>query len=274
MKKGSNFARPEISVLMPAYNAERYLKEAIESIIKQSFTDFELIVVDDGSTDQTGKILQELAGGDPRIHLFANQKNLGIVRTLNLGLVECKGKYIARMDADDISLPNRLQIQYDYLEAHPEVGALGSALSYIDGQSKELHVNRYSDLHKSLLLENPLFHPTVMFRNATIQVNQIHYREKFQWAEDYSFWLEIYQYSTLAALDEILVLYRITPEVSRKKHLKGMIKATISVKWYGFRKLKLTPRFIDILRFFLEIILLLFPVNIIWIIYNKKTRTS
>jgi len=114
---------PKVTVLMPVYNAEKYLKEAIGSILGQSFSDFEFLIINDGSTDSSVKIIKSY--DDPRIRFIANEKNLGVIPTLNKGFALAQGEFIARMDADDISLPKRLELQADFMDKHPEAGAIG-----------------------------------------------------------------------------------------------------------------------------------------------------
>src|SRR5258705_775698 len=110
---------PQVSVLLPVWNGERHLAAAIESVLGQSFTDFELLIVDDGSTDGSAALIRRY--GDERIRLFENEKNLGVTRSLNLGLAQARGRYVARMDADDLSAPERLARQVAFLDSHPEV---------------------------------------------------------------------------------------------------------------------------------------------------------
>ncbi len=123
----------KISVVMSVYNGQSYLREAVESILNQTFTDFELILIDDGSTDATGEILDEYATRDARIILSRNQNNIGLTRSLNQGISMSRGKYIARMDADDVSRADRLSRQFEFLEKRPEVGVLGSGYQLMDG---------------------------------------------------------------------------------------------------------------------------------------------
>ncbi|MDB5017639.1 MAG: hypothetical protein JWQ84_2471, partial [Mucilaginibacter sp.] len=120
---------PKITVLMPAYNAGKYIREAVASVLEQSFTDFELLIINDGSTDDTVKIIRSF--NDSRIVLL-NQENKGIAQALNRGLANAHAPYIARFDADDICLPNRLKTQYDFITAYPEYSVIGSAAEYMD----------------------------------------------------------------------------------------------------------------------------------------------
>ena len=120
----SEAVQPKISVVMPAYNAENYIREAIDSILAQTFRDFEFLIIDDGSTDHTVEIIRSYS--DSRIRLYQNERNMGVAATLNRGLDLARGEYIARMDADDISLPERFAKQAAYMDAHPDVAVCGS----------------------------------------------------------------------------------------------------------------------------------------------------
>ncbi|MDD4353774.1 MAG: glycosyltransferase family A protein, partial [Candidatus Nanoarchaeia archaeon] len=127
-----------ISVIMSAYNTERYIAEAIESILNQTFKDFEFIIIDDGSTDDSLKIIKRYVKKDRRIKLIHNKKNIGLTKSLNKGLKIAKGQYIARMDADDISLPQRFQIQYDFLEKNKDIFLIGTTAFLIDDKGDRL----------------------------------------------------------------------------------------------------------------------------------------
>lgn len=129
---------PVVSVLLAVYNGERFLAEAIESILTQTYTDFELIVIDDGSVDGTAEIIREYAGRDERIRILQQAENRGQSAALNRGLAEARGDYVAKMDSDDISLPRRLEIQVDFLQSHPEIGVVGAQRKQVDENLKPL----------------------------------------------------------------------------------------------------------------------------------------
>lgn len=162
---------PLVSVVMPAYNAERFLAEAIESILSQSFTDFEFLIMDDGSTDSTWQILQDYTKKDERIKLF-QQENKGVAFSLNYLISQAKGEFIARMDADDLSHPNRFQLQVDYLIQHPEVGMSVTAyvtiapngLAFLYGCPPESQ-SLVDLLNKGI---NPIAHGSVMIRTSVL----------------------------------------------------------------------------------------------------------
>ncbi|NJO03533.1 MAG: glycosyltransferase, partial [Bacteroidia bacterium] len=185
---------PQVSVIMPVYNARKYLKESIESILNQTFIDFEFIIIEDGSTDNSPEIIRRYT--DARIRLISNAKNQGIVRSLNQGLRLAQGKYLARMDADDISLPERFARQVKYLEENPEVDLLATYIQLIneDGRDKGVWVAdqetlSYSSIRKKLPEGNCLAHPSMMFRASTIR--KFRYVRFDYPAEDYGLWLRV-----------------------------------------------------------------------------------
>ena len=201
---------PLVSVLMPVYNAEKYLKESIESILNQTYTNFEFLIINDGSTDRSEKVI--LSYIDERIKYFKNEKNLKIVKTLNRGLKICQGKYIIRMDADDISLPRRIEKQVKYMELHPNIGVSGFNIKHI-GNSKILNqiwkVNTNArQLKVNLLTHSVIPHPSAIIRKKLLDTFSIKYREKFLYAEDYFFWVEISRISELGNINEVLLHYR------------------------------------------------------------------
>jgi glycosyltransferase involved in cell wall biosynthesis len=256
---------------MPVHNAEPYLGAALDSILGQSWTDLEFVVVDDGSTDGSRATLERYAGQDPRLRLLASDRNEGIVRALNRGLAACSGEYIARMDGDDIALPDRLARQVAYLRAHPEASVVGGALSYIDAAGRELGVIRRSDLGRSLLAVNPLFHPTVMLRRTHLQDQGLGYEERFRYAEDYYLWLLLSTRGQLAALDEVVLKYRLSAAATRFQNLKPVLLATLRVKAAAIARLGLRPTPADLLRFAAEALLLLLPAAAVRWLYLRTT---
>ena len=170
---------PLISVVMPTYNSIRFIRESIESILNQTFVDFELIIIDDGSTDGSSEIIADYKKYDNRIYVCTNPKNLGIVASLNRGLSCARGQYIARMDSDDISYPTRFQKQIDFLDKYSDVGILGGAVQYIDSDGKTLGMNAYPTddmaIRWTCLFSNPFAHPTVMIRKCVLEKNGLRY---------------------------------------------------------------------------------------------------
>jgi glycosyltransferase involved in cell wall biosynthesis len=208
-----NSNNPKVTVLMPAYNVEKYIGEAITSVLKQSFTDFELLIINDGSTDNTVKIIESFR--DPRIRLI-NQENKGIAPTLNIGLIFSNAPYIARFDADDVCYPDRLKIQYDFITAHPEYSIIGSAADYVDADSNYIftqhpvaHLNEeLQDLDYSVC---PFIHSSVFYRKDVIMSNG-GYNEDAYTYEDHFLWVNILRNTKACNLSQSLLKVRLNPE--------------------------------------------------------------
>lgn len=197
-----------ISVLMSVYNTkEKYLRKAIESILSQSFTDYEFIIFNDCSDESTTAILREYR--DQRIKLIENAENRGLTKNLNTGIMMAQGKYIARMDADDVSLPERLKIQYNYMERHPDVDVLGGTI--ISDNMKNIC---YRYLPQEWRRVNFLFyncgiiHPTAFFRSSFLKENKIIYNEEYDKTQDYELWTRALRVGKLAVCRETVLYYR------------------------------------------------------------------
>ena len=218
-----------VSVLMSVYNGESYLREAIESILNQNYTDFEFIIIDDASTDATAAILDGF--DDLRIVRSRNEENIGLTRSLNKGLATAQGDYIARMDADDISLPERLGKQVDFLEAHPEVGVLGSAVHVINNNGDLSHIWRLPAEHAvirwRLCFNDPIAHPTAMMRREALE-RVGGYDADFVSAQDYDLWRRLSHVTQLSNLQEVLLLLRrheaCVTHAHRPKQLENSIR--------------------------------------------------
>ena len=226
---------PFISVVMPVYNGEKYLSEAIESILNQTFLNFELIVINDGSTDNTAGILDRYRKKDRRIVKNSHTQNQGIVYSLNQGLKLARGKYIARMDSDDISCSDRLEKQAGYLESNPQIGILGGDVIYINPAGQELsrmeHPHDDLSIRWTCLLNNVFFHPTVMFRRSILIENELTYKSAFQSVEDYAFWVEFLEHTKGANLDQVLIYYRLHPGSLTSKSRNEQTKKHNQVSW-------------------------------------------
>lgn len=204
---------PLVSVILPVWNAERWLAEAIDSVRNQTIDNFELIVIDDGSTDGSAGIVQARARSDRRIHLL-HQDRLGLVAALNRGLSKARGRLIARLDADDRAHPQRLQRQAEYLERHHDVGLLGTWAEQIDERGSPKGFRRYPTSAEELMAvlprTNPLLHSSIMIRQSVLQQVGV-YRPAFEGAEDYDLWLRVSEIAKIANLPEYLVQYRVHP---------------------------------------------------------------
>ncbi len=200
---------PKVSVTMAVYNGASYLREAIDSMLAQSFADFEFIIVDDGSTDSTAEILSGY--DDNRIVALRNAENLGLTRSLNICLRGARGEYVARMDADDIAHPRRLERQVEYLDRHPEVGLLGTWIERIDDQGNSIGVRRLPTggtfLRWGLLFGTPIAHPSVMFRRELARKTG-YYDEKLRYAQDHELWVRLSFETVPAQLPEPLLRLR------------------------------------------------------------------
>lgn len=200
---------PKVTVLMPVYNGQQYLKEAIESILNQEFTDFEFLIINDGSTDESAGMIASYT--DPRIRVINNEKNIGLVNTLNKALELCKGEYIVRMDCDDISLKDRLKVQVAFMDKNKNIGASGSSYYLFRNNKKNiLHLPlTEKEIECYFAFNCPIAHPSAIIRRSVIQDNNIHYSSEYMHAEDYSFWTQIAIYSSLANIAEPLLIYRV-----------------------------------------------------------------
>lgn len=200
---------------MPVYNGEKYLREAVESILGQTFTDFEFIIVDDGSTDTTPTILEEYASKDHRITILTNEHNSGICVTLNRGLDAAQGEYIARMDADDISLPTRLEKQIAFMDKHLEVGALGTSLEvFAEGFAPYQFPMQTNprQCRADMLFNTCMAHPSVVIRKCVLTEHGLNYDDHFRGVEDYHLWWRISQRADVCNLAEPLLRYRKHPQ--------------------------------------------------------------
>lgn len=199
---------PKVTVLLPVHNAAEFLGESIPSILVQTFKDFELLVLDDGSTDASVEIVSGFA--DSRIRLERNPDNLGIAMTLNRGLDLAKGDYIARMDADDRACPERLARQAEYLDRHPQIGVLGSWVRLFGSQPPvvERQPVGADAVRAGLVFDNPLFHPTVMMRRSVLEEHGLRYDPFFSRTEDFELWSRLSRHCGLDNLPRVLVEMR------------------------------------------------------------------
>lgn len=200
--------RPTISVVMPVYNGEKYVGRAIESVLRQTFLEFEFLIVDDGSTDATPTLLQEYAARDARIRLLAQPYNTGAAAAGSRGCREARGRYIARMDADDVSAPSRFEKQVAYLDTHSDVGILGSNMREFDERGARAEIWRRPTepdvIAWFLIFGNCIAHPTVMMRRDVFE-RFGPYRDCA--CEDYDFWLRARSETKIANLPDVLLHY-------------------------------------------------------------------
>lgn len=211
----------KISVVMPTYNTNvSILKEAVESVLAQTFRDFEFIIVDDGSTDHDlCSYLQSLS--DERIRIIRNPINLGITKSLNIGLNVARGKYIARMDSDDIALPMRFEKQFSFMEEHPDVIACGSNVEFFGARTLITH-DKITDMEEyriKLLYFNPgPRHPTAFFNRKLLLRHKVFYDETLEFAQDYRIWSDISKCGRIYILEDVLLKYRFHSSQVSKVH--------------------------------------------------------
>lgn len=204
-----NSVFPKVSVLLPVYNGEAYIEETIISILAQTFNDFELIVIDDCSSDETLRIINKYIH-DSRVHVISNDKNLRLAETLNKGMTYCSGKYIARIDADDIAFPTRLSEQFEFLENHPDFVLVGC--EYITFGTKKRYITlpgNDHDCRSALLTCSPFCHPGVMFRSDIIVENRLQYDKDYPQGQDYKFFSELAKYGKICNIKKPLMYYRL-----------------------------------------------------------------
>ena len=208
-----HLTRPAISVVMSTYNRVAFLPRAIDSILKQTFTDFEFIIINDGSPDETDKVLSLFAAKDKRIRVITNEQNKGLIYSLNLGLDEARGKYIARMDDDDIALPTRFEKQYAFMEQNPDFAVVGSWIGRPEnGKKWGFHDETNPDKVKVLMYLNsvPISHPASFLRRSFLNKHAIRYSYDYKAAEDRKFWLDILDAGgKIGNIPEILLLFRL-----------------------------------------------------------------
>lgn len=220
---------PKVSVIMPAYNAEKYIAQAIESILGQTFDDFEFIIINDCSSDRTEEII--LSYDDPRIVYLKNAQNLGVAKTLNRGLAIARGEYIARMDADDISMPERLEKQTKHLDRYADCGICGSNLRFFGehiGEQPFFYSQTHSEIFGDAIFNSPFAHPVVMFRASVLKEYQLSYVSEFEGVEDYHLWHCLLRVSKGYNLQEELLHYRVhnkqVTQIYKDKQLEALLR--------------------------------------------------
>lgn len=246
---------PRVSVLLPVYNGARYVRDAIDSILGQSYRDFEFLIINDGSTDGTREILDSLV--DPRVRVF-HKHNEGLGKTLNRGLKLATGEYVARIDADDAAEPERLKRQVEYLESHPDIAVLGTALkvSYSDGTEViRQRPLRQEDVLRHIIKVCPVAHPSVMMRRSVILglggYDVSHDGSLGRSAGmDYHLWVRVLANGYgLANLPDPLVIHRkVATSITGKKSLSFKLFERARLRLWAKRELRLGARaYIDVL---------------------------
>lgn len=233
---------PLVSVVMSVYNGERHLREAIESILQQTCGDFEYIIINDGSTDTTPTLLAHYQQCDSRIQVY-HQQNSGLTVALNRGLQQARGKYIARMDADDISLPERFAHQVAFLESHPEIGVCGTWAERFGDKHGEVWCYPVDDaaIRCAHIFSAVLVHPSVMLRREPWLARGLSFDPSYRYAQDYELWVRASDFFALANIPEILLRYRSCAEQIGRRHNEQQQQAAQRVRLSQIQRLGITP---------------------------------
>lgn len=234
-------APARITVLMSVYNGARFLPGAIESILSQSFADFELLIIDDASKDDSISVAEFYT--DPRIRLVRNDKNLGLAPSLNKGLDLARGEYVARMDCDDVSITDRLSMQIDLMDTHPDIGICGTWIRLFGDHPGEI-VRYYTDpdFNRSLLLfDPPVAHPSVMIRKSAFARYGLYYNESFRHAQDFELWVRASEYVKISNVPRVLLQYRTHPAQAGNHSLDSQQKFAGKVRLWQLKRLQIEP---------------------------------
>jgi len=202
-------ARPLVTVFIPLYNAENYIKETLASILNQTYQNLEILLVDDGSIDRSIQIVKSF--DDERIRLIQNGENKGIPYTRNIGLAEAKGKYLAVMDSDDLAYLTRIEKQVEYMEQHPDIDVLGSFYETFGGKVNRVIEEEFyfpEEIKIALLFFSPIANPSSIIRLETVKQHHIRYNQRYFVSQDYDMWVQLSKVGKLYILPEILLKYR------------------------------------------------------------------
>ena len=232
---------PKVTVLMPVYNAAPFLAEAMRSILDQTFQDFEFLIIDDGSTDDSAAIIG--ACTDSRIRLAGNGRNLGLVASLNRGLELARGEYVARMDADDISLPERLERQVRFMDAHPQVGVCGSWVRLFPEKHAGIWKlpETFEDIRCWQFHTVGVAHPSVMLRRKFFREHALWYDPQYRHIEDYELWGRAMQHMQFANIPQILLEYRMSSGQICATHAEEQKAAVAPLRLRRVRELGIEP---------------------------------
>lgn len=235
--------KPLISVVMPAHNAQKYIKSAIESVLNQTFKQFELIIVNDCSTDKTLSMIKYFSKKDSRIKIISNDKRLDIARSLNKGIAVAESNIIARMDADDISFSNRLELQYKLIKSSTNIAVVGANIKIMDESENEIATRSYPTSSKKLkdclFRYSPFAHPVVVFKkNIFEEVGQ--YNPKYSPTEDLDLWFRFGRKYEFKSINKSLLKYRLSNKSSSHKDIKDLEILVFKIRFdaifkYGYR---------------------------------------
>ena len=267
-----------VSVLMPVYNASRYVREAVESVLAQSHDALELIAIDDASSDGSYELLQELAARDPRVRVFRQARNQGIVAARNRAFREASAsaEFCAILDADDVCEPDRLALQVEFLRAHPEHALVGGHTLIINEASQVIGIRRYptdyARICKTITRYNPIAQPAVMLRRSLLPSAEP-YDTAYPRCQDYALWLQLAAAHPIANLDRAILRYRVSQTQGKRTQLRKTLALTIELQ----RKWLLHPRFLNpfnIAYVAAEHALLLMPESLVLAMFKRVTYSQ
>lgn len=228
-----------LRILLSIHNNERFVRDAILSILTQTYRDFELLIVNDASTDSTPEILQELAQNDVRIRILTNSTNLGLTKSLSSALKKTRGELIARMDADDIALPHRLEKQLAFLNAHPDIDMVGTAYEWIDEHGNVIGtpnvVTDPTTLQRRLIRTNPFLHSSILIRRSILE-RVGGYDTTYKKAQDYDLWLRLSQTCKFSNLPEILMRKRVSKTMISVSTEREQLKNATRARYHAIRR--------------------------------------
>lgn len=275
-RKAKNMKRqkqPILSVVMPVFNAAFYLKEAIDSILTQTFTDFEFIIIDDASTDASYEILKEYARKDKRIKISRNEKNLKQGATVTLALEKARGEFIARMDADDIAAKNRFEKQLEYLNKHPKTVAVGSQCKLIDKHSRnigeKLFPTDYNNIYKYIFEFCPMQQPTMMFAVKRLPSDFAFYDHGMSPVEDIELIFKLFKYGKVENMPNFFLKYRIHDENSSLKNFRKSFYLTFISRMRGVVLHNYRPTLRGLIITFIQFIVVMsLPQSVTFTLYK------
>lgn len=261
-----------VSIVMPVYNAGDFLMEAVESLQKQTYKNWELIAVDDCSSDNSLKILKSLAKKDRRIKVFRNKKRLGVSGTANIALSKTKGAFVARMDADDICLPHRLEKQLRFLQKHQEVVAIGGQCDLIDKDGNKMGEKRFptdSDKVKKMIFSSiPLQQPTLMVNPKLLPQKFVWYDNRLKTAEEVELLFKLFKYGKVSNLPDTLLQYRLHGGNISLKDPKKTFFLTLKTRFMAIFKYGYLPTFLGVIISLAQLVVVgLLPSSLICPVY-------
>lgn len=266
---------PLVSVIMPVYNSQLYVEQAIKSILNQTYKNFEFIIVDDASTDATFSILNRLKKKDKRIILIQNSENLGVTKSLNKTLALAKGTYIIRMDGDDWAYPGRFQLQVALMKSHPDVIVSGSYIEVCDSRLKTRYVRKYNiddtSIRKHLFRYSPFAHPATIWQGNILRAQK--YNEAINISQDYELYFRVGKIGKFRNLDKPLLKLRMHENSISTKKSNLQSNNTILIRFNAVLMLGYNMSSFDkFYNFFQEIIIGLLPVKLRFLIFNFLRR--